>query len=538
MKMGIRTGLSVAAIAMATAGFSSQAHADAAACNGLSQRAISAAAIGLPTGGGKVTSAEFIAAKDDLPAYCKVLGAIAPLDPKATPVLFQVNLPDNWNKKAVQYGGGAMNGTVTTGLGPLPIQPPTAPLALARGFITLGNDGGHPVVRPDTRVFMQNDEAFANHAYGAYKKNRDAAADLASAYYGQKVAHFYYIGSSEGGREGLVMAQRFPKDYSGIAAIVPVVGWTPMMLAHYDMWQHQRDGIWFSPAQIKLLQQTTDGACDELDGLKDGVVSNYLGCNGKVNVVRMQCSDPQQSNDSCLSARHVRFLNDMHGGLKLDYALTGGVRGFPGWGWGGEAQPGGFSPWRQPAAKPPHPDMGLGQNGTGFLRYAVTNDLGYVTPKPYNQHRQRIQAVSAMMDAAPELAAFQARGGKILMIENTADYAQAPAHGYAYYNAVVKKLGQARTDGFFRLYVSPGLNHGSAGVAADGSVIPAQLDMLGVIDSWADQGQAPGTLTVASYTGAAPFQVVATKPLCRYPTYPRYKAGSDAKQAAGYTCAR
>jgi hypothetical protein len=144
-------------------------------------------------------------------AFCKVLGHIEPTDPKAPPIKFEVNLPVEWNGRSVQYGGGGFNGTLITGLGLPPAYPFDKPSPLERGFATYGTDSGHeskPGEPP--QVFALNDEAFENFAYRSYKKVRDAAVALMVRAYGKSPQKIYFMGSSEGGREALTMAQRYP----------------------------------------------------------------------------------------------------------------------------------------------------------------------------------------------------------------------------------------------------------------------------------------------------------------------------------------
>ena len=145
------------------------------------------------------------------PAFCKVLGHIEPTDAKAPPIKFEVNLPVEWNGRSVQYGGGGFNGTLITGLGLPPAYPFDRPSPLARGFVTYGTDSGHET-RPGEppQVFALNDEAFENFAYRSYKKVRDAAVALMVRSYGKPPEKMYFMGSSEGGREALTMAQRLP----------------------------------------------------------------------------------------------------------------------------------------------------------------------------------------------------------------------------------------------------------------------------------------------------------------------------------------
>jgi hypothetical protein len=212
---------------------------------------IAAASIGLPSSGATIDSAEFVAPSPlapaalpfgplppylavapAAPAYCKVLGAIAPIDPAAPPIRFQVNLPTEWNGSSVQFGGGGFNGVLITGLGLPPLAPADRPSPLGRGFVTYGTDSGHqnaPGV--PLQAFALNDEALTNFAYASYKKMRDVAVALMQRRYGRPPAKLYYVGFSEGGREGLTMAQRFPADYDGIFSGVPVINWVGLQAA-------------------------------------------------------------------------------------------------------------------------------------------------------------------------------------------------------------------------------------------------------------------------------------------------------------------
>ena len=145
------------------------------------------------------------------PEFCKVIGRIEPTDPKAPPIRFQVNLPLEWNGRSLQYGGGGFNGVLITGLGLPTASPFGTPSPLARGFVTYGTDSGHETKPGEPpQLFALNDEAFENFAHRSYKKVRDAAVALMVRAYGSAPAKLYFMGSSEGGREALTMAQRYP----------------------------------------------------------------------------------------------------------------------------------------------------------------------------------------------------------------------------------------------------------------------------------------------------------------------------------------
>src|SRR6516162_5210528 len=202
----------------------------AAPCAALAGRSIEPALIGLPSGPARITSATAErlpaspAATDPTVAYCKVLGEIAPLDPAAPPIRFEVNLPEQWNGKAVQYGGGGYNGVLITGLDPLRDARLDTPVPVARGFATWGTDAGHDATKlSEIQAFALNAEALENYAFASYKKVRDVAVEIVRVRYGAAPRRIYYSGISEGGREGLTMAQRFPADFDGIASGVPAV---------------------------------------------------------------------------------------------------------------------------------------------------------------------------------------------------------------------------------------------------------------------------------------------------------------------------
>src|SRR4051795_11151864 len=142
-----------------------------------------------PTPSARVTPAN--------PEFCKVLGQIAPSDPKAPPIKFQVNLPVEWNGRSLQYGGGGFNGVLITGLALPPAYPFGTPSPLAQGFVTYGTDSGHETKPGEPpQVFALNDEAFENFSYRSYKKVRDAAVAVMVRAYGSAPSKLYFTGSS------------------------------------------------------------------------------------------------------------------------------------------------------------------------------------------------------------------------------------------------------------------------------------------------------------------------------------------------------
>ena len=166
------------------------------------------------------------------PAFCKVLGHIEPTDPKAPPIRFQVNLPVGMERPLPAIWRRRLQRSLITRLGLPPAYPFDRPAPLARGFVTYATDLGHETKPGEPpQVFALNDEAFENFAHRSYKKVRDAAVALMLRAYGKPPQKLYFMGSSEGGREALTMAQRYPDDFDGIFARVPVINWVGLQHA-------------------------------------------------------------------------------------------------------------------------------------------------------------------------------------------------------------------------------------------------------------------------------------------------------------------
>jgi hypothetical protein len=518
--------------------------------------AIDAAAIGLPTKGVTIDSAAIIAASavsvapggatpagrvnPETPSNCKVLGRIVPMDPTAPPILFQVNLPLSWNGRTLQYGGGGFNGTVTTGLGLIPAGRWDQPSPLAQGYVTYGTDSGHqnkPGEAP--QAFAANDEAFVNFAHASYKKVRDVAVVLTQRAYGRVPYKMYFAGSSEGGREALTMAQRYPNDFDGIFSRVPVINWTGLQHAGTRAGLASMGDAWLARDKVELVHNAVLAACDELDGLKDGLVANPVACKQRFDVTRLQCGAAPAN--ACLTAPQIKAVQTLHTSYTFPFALVNGITDYPGYGVSGEGTPaagptGGWSAWwsgGSAPAQPAKPDNGIAWSfGSGTLRHVIVRDPSFdVTQYRPELHQARVLQVSALMDSTnPDLSAFHARGGKLMMLENMADYAQSPYAGIGYYQSVVQKMGQNVANQFIRLYTAPGVDHVGSGA-------PANVDALSALSNWVERGQAPSNLTLAEQELKVPFATTRELPLCEWPTWPKYSGGDIAKPTS-FQCSK
>jgi hypothetical protein len=541
---------STAAILMAAA----WSPADAAVtCADVVNLKIPPSEIGLPSGGATIASAQMATVPADplnpgaTRDYCKVLGEVAPIDPNAPPVSFEVNLPADWNGKAVQYGGGGSNGVLITGLAPLRDARRDTPVPVARGFATWGTDSGHDNKKlPHPRAFALNDEALVNMAYAAYKKTHDVGVRIARAFYDRPPAKIYFFGGSEGGREALMMAQRFPADFDGIVSVVPVDNYAGSNLMRAKLAQLQRQGGWINPAKVKVIQDAVRAACDKLDGLEDGVIGGYEKCLTVFDVGTLRCPNGADTGDTCLSDKQIEADRLVHRPYQYPFAMKNGVMAFPGWTYGSEVQPGGMVDTITGTESPQFPITNektqsvAWVNADGFVRYFFARDPKF-DPFQFSPEKfaGRIKEISEMFDTTdPDLSAFQARGGRLILKGNGADYQRSVLQEVEYYKSVVAKMGQDRVDQFMRFYVTPGVNHPGNGVMSDGKAVPAKIDVLGVLDAWVDTGKAPDTLVQVSQQEQAPFKTIASRPMCRYPLSPRYDGDGDPSQAASFACAK
>jgi feruloyl esterase len=341
------------------------------------------------------------------------------------------------------------------------------------------------------------------------------------------------------------MAQRFPADYDGVVSVVPVISWVGLQVAGNRSGIVQQNGGWLPATKVAVLRKAVVTACDNIDGLEDGIISNYEKCGSVFSTATLRCPSNQES-DTCLTNAQLAAVDVLHSPYQFKFSLANGVMAYPGFGYGGEDQPGGASQWvwgAKPAAFPAPQGSGQGQAwyyGNGAIRFFIVRDPKF-NPLEFSPdaHAERMRNISGLMDSTnPDLSAFAARGGKLIMKENMADYAQSPFAGIGYYKSVVERMGQPVVDRFFRLYVAPGANHGGRGVSGtSGAPIPQYVDLLSILDAWVDMGQAPSDAPIqTTQDPTAPFAVTAARPMCRYPRFPRYIGSGNPNSASSFTC--
>ena len=533
------------------------------ACADLKGLEIPAAAIGLPTRGAVVTDAAVVAAAGAgaaaLPAFCRALGDIRPVDPAAPSIKFQVNLPASWNGKTLMFGGGGYNGIIATAVGNVPAGPVNKPLPLARGYATFGSDSGHQAGPATSRdgSFGMNDEALRNFAGDALKKTRDAATIVVQHHYARRPQRRYFAGGSTGGREALLAVGNWPQDFDGAIVLYPA--WNAaalnLQLGRFTRAMAQ-PGAYLNREKRRTLLDASLEACDSLDGVADGLVSNVRACEARFDPARailkgkpLRCEGGADTGNDCLSDAQIAGLMALERPLELPYRLASGESGYPGFTlWGTDFGVPNASPLQPTvvtlsmgtvAPASPMPPVRLPDSppyGSTFweqwVKYLVTRDPTFdplaIDPLNPGRWQNRIVELTGLQDAnRTDYSAFAARGGKILMAHGMHDALVSPRATRQLMDRLRRQMGDASLRTFLRYYEIPGYGH------AISTTFNAAWDSLTALEEWVEQGATPGPQVVAD-TAGVPGR---TRPLCEWPLWPRYRGGGDVNAAASYECA-
>ncbi|HEY7500581.1 MAG TPA: tannase/feruloyl esterase family alpha/beta hydrolase [Vicinamibacterales bacterium] len=509
-------------------------------------------AIGEPVSGVSVAAPVWTAATESAPAYCSVDGALAPVTPDAKPINFRVVFPASWSLRAAHLGGGGMNGAIpglTGGRG--------GGVSPAQGFVTFGSDSGHRMADPPS--WSLSDEAIKNLGYLQMKKTRDAAMVLVERMYGQRPKVSYYIGTSQGGREALTVAERYPDDYDGVIANVPIVHFSSLMLAA-ELIRIQEKPIpnWVTRAKVEAIRSEFLRQCDRLDGLVDGIINNYMACRAIFDVKQgakgrqpwasKRCpnnSDPDPANTSataCLTDGQISTLEFVYSRYRFAAPLANKVTTFGMWlpntdpsGSGLIADARFKGQEGATSESPMHRHLGV-LGVTGFLmKDPDANPLDYVEGGPLSARRRQL---SEWLDSTdPDLSRFARRGGKMIVTIGTDDTLASPGAQLDFYQAVIDAMGRTRVDGFARFFVMPQAGHGLSGrnhsVDGEGktisvSPIPNGFDRVRLLTDWVERKIAPGASVVVTAGDRS-------LPLCSYPSYPHYVSGPTSA-APSYEC--
>ena len=511
-----------------------------AACKLLRRMTIPAATLGLPTAGAYVRSAKLV--HDRRGEYCKVLGGVRPVDPSAQDIRFEVNLPTNWNHKAVQFGGGAFDGWLgaTNGLNRAPVSVAREPGPLARGFATFGGDSGHHkhyFLLPDAlnalnASFARNPEERRNFAHDGLKKTHDAAVSIMEKRYGTRPARMFFLGGSTGGREAFFVAQRWPEDYDGVLGAY--AGWdqTELDLQFIRVSQAMyTKGGFLAKSKTQLLAESVMKACDTLDGVRDDIIANVSACH--FDPETLLCS-AETKGKHCLTPQELKTVQTFATEQRTVQPLWNGVQTMPGFNVLAGADLTGSLGLLHYAE--PRPKIFLNSFyyviGHQVLRFFLIGDghfnaLAFDTTTGGRFSGDLLPQSEASDASDADLTQFAQHGGKLLLVHGTSDATIPTNASVMYYKMVQGKMSQTEMDVFLRFYLIPGFGHGRG-------VFDAGFDALGVLDRWLDTSIAPKGLVVVDNNKRSHGR---TRPLCVYPSWPKYKGSGDVDAAGSFVCA-
>ncbi len=470
-----------------------------------------------------------------LPAFCRVAGAIHPSSD--SDIEFEVWMPmSGWNGRYLGVGNGGFAGSINynaRGAG----NAPGMAQALETGYATSSTDTGHEAATTNADWAVGHPEKVIDYGYRAIHATALDAKAIIGAFYGNDPKS-YFSSCSNGGRQALMEAQRYPADYTGIVAGDPA--WFATRLSAAQIWNVQAlmsDEASYIPAsKIPAISGAVLDKCDALDGVKDGVIDDPRQCHFDPAVLLCKGADA----NTCLTAPQVETLKKIYAGP----TNSSGQQVFPGIFPGSEGGPGGWGLWIVGA----QPGKSLNYSfGVGALAKMVYQD------PQWDFRRFNFDREVALLDdklgpvrnaTNADLKRFKDRGGKLILYHGWADPDISPLSTVNYYDNVIAKMGRKSAEDFVRVYLAPGMQHcgGGAGAtvlgAVPGSGAEPRLGVQAAIERWVEKGDAPAEIVATKYKNPLNPQagVAGTRPICAYPKIARYKGSGSTDDAANFTC--
>jgi hypothetical protein len=467
----------------------------------------------------------------------KTLGAFCRVTVESQPstdsdIKIEVWMPaEGWNGKFQGRGNGGFAGEIDYhGLA----------VAVHEGYATAGTDTGHAAGGTDARWALGHPEKVTDFGYRAIHEMTQDAKAVIQGYYGkQRLQRAYFAACSNGGRQALMEAQRFPADYDGIVAGAPANYWTHLVSS--AIWDAQATTLteesYIAAVKLPAIARAVNAACDAQDGVTDGVLNDPRKCHFDPATIVCKAAE----SDTCLTAPQVTALKKLYAGP----TDSNGARIFPGLLPGAEDGQGGWGLWI--TGKEPGKSLvfafGLGFFSNMVYERADWNyrdaDFAAIVKAADEKLAKTLNATNA------DLGPFKARGGKLIMYHGWNDPAISSLNTIDYYHRVVSAMGKQEVESFARLYMVPGMQHCDGGPGADsfggGGPSPIAKDahhsVQLAVEQWVEKGVAPGTIEAAKYDDRDGSEVTMTRPLCRYPQLAKYKGSGDSNDAANFVCA-
>ena len=448
-----------------------------------------------------------------LPAYCRVEGVInrrTGVDGEEFGITFALAMPDKWNSDFLMQGGGGSNGVV---LPPLGLNAAGDTPALIRGFAVVSTDTGHKSHRAGFDFgFVRDQQAYLDFAYLANAEVATLAKQLIDRYYGRPPAFSYFSGCSTGGREGMILSQRYPTVFDGVISGDPAMRtglsnlaigrWIPVafnQIAPKDAGGKPIITQTITDTDRKLITDALLKQCDAKDGLADGIISDSLGCDFDPAVLTCKGG----SDQACLAPEKVAAIKKAIGGPKTD----GGVQVYPGFLYDTGITASG-------------PIRGILSPGPGIFGPATTATVVDV-------EKEALANIQPLVDSmSTNLTTFSQHGGKLIFYHGNSDPWFSPLDTFGYFkDLAAANGGPEAVSKWSQFYFVPGMGHCGGGPGLD------QFDLLSALVNWVEKGIAPTSVvaTGRAFPGRS-------RPLCPYPQHAHYKGQGNTEDANSFEC--
>lgn len=498
-----------------------------------------------------------------MPEHCEVMGVLRERvgsDGQRYAVKFRVRLPTTWNGKFLFQGGGGTNGSIGSAIGTLQ---PGVPTGLDVGYAVVSTDTGHDnatnsdPAKQGQVAFGHDYEARVEYSEKALDSVATVAKRIVQTFYGRAANRNYFVGCSNGGREGMVFAQRYPQQFDGIVASAPAFAVPKAAIA--EAWDTQafaelakqtgatREGglpdlvKTFSDPDLDIVADTIATVCDADDGAKDGMVQDVLRCTtARVEpaLAARVCTGAKEP--SCLARGQVTALVRSLGGPRNSQ----GQALYANWPWDLGLGDMGWRIWKigapmmresinvtlgSPALSglfvtPPTP---VAASSEANLRFQLEFDFDRDAPKIFGTSAAFPRSGWELVGAqSTDLTKFRERGGKMLVPHGGSDPIFSINDSVDWWRKV-DAANQGKAAGFVRVYAVPGMTHCSGGPATD------QYDALAALVAWVERNEAPDRIEAKA--GPMTPWPGRTRPLCPYPQVARFKSG-DVNKTESFVC--
>ena len=468
-----------------------------------------------------------------VPAFCRAVLMDTPVADSAIPI--EVWMPaKGWNGKFRGIGNGGLAGSVNY---------PEMAVAVNQGYASGSTDTGHSGSPVDGSWALGHPEKVIDFGYRAIHEMTVKSKAIVEAFYAEPAKRNYFAGCSNGGRQALMEAQRYPADYDGIISGAPSYNATHLIVGFlYNSRALTQDPEAYIPAaKLPAIHDAVLAACDSADGVADGVINDPPNCHFKP--AALVCKGPE--TNACLTTKQAHTLDILYAG---SHDSKGNLIS-PGYLPGSELGGNGWGPWI----------TGPAPGQSGIFALAVQYFTNFFQKDPNWDYKTAViddvlkvsiaKNAHAMEASDPNLRPFVARGGKLILYHGWNDPTYSAPNTVNFYNDVRKAIGSRETHSSVRLFVVPGMQHcgfgagawyfGQGGLPTAALPDDAQHDINLALEAWVEKGVAPDSMIAVKFPEKLPLdQVLMTRPICAYPSVTKYKGSGDTNDAANFTCAK